>query len=122
MMVRRWGRIVNIASPSGIREPQDRPTTPLPKGLIGLTRSLARDRARGAGQRRGPGLIGADMTNQMNEGAKNSRLVSLRRMGTSAKWRPRCFLARAGKLYYRASHRRRRAILIMGAGSRKIGG
>jgi len=88
MMVRRWGRIINIASPSGLRGTAGQANYSAAKaGLIGLTRSLARE----LGPQRvlvnavAPGLIGTDMTNQMNEGEREKllALVSLRRMGSS---------------------------------------
>jgi 3-oxoacyl-[acyl-carrier protein] reductase len=89
MMVRRWGRIINIASPSGMRGTAGQANYSAAKaGLIGLTRSLARE----LGPQRvlvnavAPGLIETDMTSRMNEGEREKllALVSLRRMGSSA--------------------------------------
>jgi len=89
MMVRRFGRIINIASPSGMRGTAGQANYSAAKaGLIGLTRSLARE----LGPQRvlvnavAPGLIETDMTSQMNEGEREKllALVSLRRMGSSA--------------------------------------
>jgi len=88
MMVRRWGRIINIASPSGIRGTAGQANYSAAKaGLIGLTRSLARE----LGPQRvlvnavAPGLIETDMTNRMEAGERDKllALVSLRRMGSS---------------------------------------
>lgn len=88
MLLRRWGRIINVSSPSA--------RMPLPgqagyaaskAGLEGFTRALSRDLA-GKGvlvNAVSPGLIDTDMLERMPAGARESYLeaVPLRRAGTS---------------------------------------
>lgn len=89
MLLRRWGRIVNITSPSA--------TVPLPgqanyaaskAGLVGLTRALARELA-GHGvlvNAVSPGMIDTDMLAVMPAAAKARALtaVAAGRVGTPA--------------------------------------
>jgi 3-oxoacyl-[acyl-carrier protein] reductase len=93
MMVRRWGRIINIASPSGIRGTAGQANYSAAKaGLIGLTRALARE----FGPQSvlvnavAPGLIETDMTSQMKEGSAKNSWPSCRsaEWGAPTKWRP----------------------------------
>jgi 3-oxoacyl-[acyl-carrier protein] reductase len=87
MMRRRFGRIINIASPSGLLGTAGQANYSAAKaGLIGLTRALSRE----LGPQRvlvnavAPGLIETDMTREMGEPNREKlrALVSLRRMGT----------------------------------------
>jgi 3-oxoacyl-[acyl-carrier protein] reductase len=86
MMVRRFGRIINIVSPSALLGTAGQANYSAAKaGLVGLTRSLARE----LGPHQvlvnavAPGLIDTDMTKQMKhqDREKLLELVSLRRMG-----------------------------------------
>jgi 3-oxoacyl-[acyl-carrier protein] reductase len=88
MMVRRWGRIVNLTSPSGMAGNAGQSNYAAAKaGLIGLTRSLAKELGpQGVLVNAvSPGLIETDMTRGMSAGERDKllALVSLRRMGTS---------------------------------------
>ena len=87
MLLRRWGRIINITSPSA--------SMPLPgqsnyaaskAGLVGFTRALSRDLA-GKGvlvNAVSPGLIGTDMLESMPPAAREANLkaVPVGRAGT----------------------------------------
>lgn len=89
MLLRRWGRIVNITSPSA--------TMPLPgqanyaaskAGLIGLTRALSRELAAHGVlvNAVSPGMIETDMLNAMPAAAKAKALeaVAAGRVGTTS--------------------------------------
>lgn len=88
MMRRRWGRIVNVSSPSA-RMPLPGQTSYAASkaGLEGFTRALSRDLAsRGVLVNAvAPGLIETDMLQQMTPAARASALeaVPLKRAGTS---------------------------------------
>ncbi len=87
MMLRRFGRIINIVSPSGLLGTVGQANYSAAKaGLIGLTRALARE----FGPQKvlvnavAPGLIETDMTREMQPAERDRllALVSLRRMGS----------------------------------------
>lgn len=87
MMVRRWGRIVNIASASGTLGKAGQANYSAAKaGLIGLTRALARELGREGVlvNAVAPGLIETDLTANLKDGEREKLLdlVSLRRMGS----------------------------------------
>jgi 3-oxoacyl-[acyl-carrier protein] reductase len=83
MLYKRWGRIVNVASLSGIKGlPGQANYAAAKAGLIGATKALAQETAR-----RGvtvnavaPGFVESDMTRDLNQ-AELSRLVPMNRFG-----------------------------------------
>ena len=86
MMVRRWGRIINIASASGhVALPGQSNYAASKAGLIGLTRALARELAphRVLVNAVSPGLIDTDMISPMKLEDRDAllRRVALQRMG-----------------------------------------
>jgi 3-oxoacyl-[acyl-carrier protein] reductase len=87
MIRQRQGSIINMSSVVGVHGNGGQANYAASKaGLIGLTKSLARETA-GRGVRVNaiaPGLIGSDMTGAMPEAAKEKMLdlIPLRRMGT----------------------------------------
>jgi 3-oxoacyl-[acyl-carrier protein] reductase len=88
MMVRRTGRIINIVSLSGTAGNAGQANYAAAKaGLVGLTRSLARELGPHGVlvNAVSPGLIDTDLTRAMNEKERDRllALVSLRRMGTA---------------------------------------
>ncbi len=87
MMRERWGRIVNISSVVGeMGNPGQANYVASKAGLIGLTKSLARE----VGSRNitvnavAPGFIGTDMTHGLNDELKRKMIdeTPLKRMGT----------------------------------------
>ena len=80
-MVRsRWGRIVNISSVAGLRgSPGQANYSAAKAGLIGLTRSLAREVA----SRKitvnaiAPGLVATDLTSDLNDEQRNRLLADI---------------------------------------------
>jgi 3-oxoacyl-[acyl-carrier protein] reductase len=88
MLLRRWGRIINIASVSGdVGEIGQASYAASKAGLLGLTRTLAREFARQnvLVNAVSPGLIETDMIAEMgaDKRAQLLRDVSLGRVGTS---------------------------------------
>ena len=87
MIRQRQGSIINMSSVVGVHGNGGQANYAASKaGLIGLTKSLARETA-GRGVRVNaiaPGLIGSDMTGAMPEAAKEKMLehIPLRQMGT----------------------------------------
>lgn len=86
MMLKRWGRIINIVSPSGLMGTAGQANYSAAKaGLVGLTRSLARELApQGVLVNAvSPGLIDTDMLARMPEKARAEHLrhVALGRTG-----------------------------------------
>ena len=87
MLLRRWGRIVNITSPSAeVPLPGQANYAASKAGLVGLTRALSRDLA-GKGvlvNAVSPGLIDTDMLNAMPLAAREAhmRTVAIGRAGT----------------------------------------
>ena len=86
MMRERWGRIINISSVVGeMGNPGQANYVASKAGLIGLTKSLARE----VGSRNitvnavAPGFIGTDMTSELSEELKQKMIdnTPLRRMG-----------------------------------------
>lgn len=87
MMRERWGRIVNISSVVGeMGNPGQANYVASKAGLIGLTKSLARE----VGSRNitvnavAPGFVGTDMTHGLSEELKQKMIAEtpLKRMGT----------------------------------------
>jgi len=87
MMRERWGRIVNISSVVGeMGNPGQANYVASKAGLIGLTKSLARE----VGSRNitvnaiAPGFVGTDMTHSLGDELKQKMIneTPLRRMGT----------------------------------------
>ena len=89
MLLRRWGRIVNITSPSArMPLPGQSSYAASKAGLVGLTRALSRDLA-GKGvlvNAVSPGLIETDMLDSMPAVAREAQLqaVAMGRTGTPA--------------------------------------
>lgn len=86
MLLRRWGRIVNVSSPSALMPLRGQASYAASKaGLEGFTRALSRDlAAKGVLVNAvAPGLIETDMLNDMPEAARNDHLraVALGRVG-----------------------------------------
>ncbi len=83
---KRWGRIVNISSVSGLMgNPGQINYSAAKAGMIGLTKTIARELA-GRGvtcNAVAPGFIATDMTDQMTDQAKNLALqnIPMKRMG-----------------------------------------
>ena len=87
MLLRRWGRIINITSPSAFMALPGQANYAASKaGLIGLTKALSRDLAsRGVLVNAvSPGLIETDMLSAMPEGSREAYLkaVAIGRVGT----------------------------------------
>jgi 3-oxoacyl-[acyl-carrier protein] reductase len=87
MLLRRWGRIINVSSPSARMPLAGQSAYAASKaGLEGLTRALSRDLA-GKGvlvNAVSPGLIGTDMLDTMPPAAREAHLraVAVGRVGT----------------------------------------
>lgn len=89
MMIRRWGRIINVSSPSArMPLPGQAAYAASKAGLEGFTRGLSRDlAARGVLVNAvSPGLIQTDMLDAMPAGAREAHLkaVPIGRVGTPA--------------------------------------
>lgn len=89
MLLRRWGRIVNITSPSAIMPLAGQANYAASKaGLVGLTRALSRELAAHGVlvNAVSPGMIDTDMLASMPEAARAHALdaVAARRVGTTA--------------------------------------
>lgn len=88
MLLRRWGRIINVSSPSArMPLPGQASYAASKAGLEGFTRALSRDLA-GKGvlvNAVSPGLIATDMLDRMPAAAREGYLeaIPLRRAGTS---------------------------------------
>jgi 3-oxoacyl-[acyl-carrier protein] reductase len=87
MLLRRWGRIINITSPSAFMALPGQANYAASKaGLIGLTKALSRDLAsRGVLVNAvSPGLIETDMLSAMPKGSREAYLkaVAIGRVGT----------------------------------------
>ena len=88
MLLRRWGRIVNITSPSAIMPLPGQANYAASKaGLVGLTRALSRELAAHGVlvNAVSPGMIDTDMLASMPEAARAHALdaVAARRVGTT---------------------------------------
>lgn len=88
MMKKRNGRIINITSVAGVMgNPGQANYSASKAGLIGLTKSIAREVAsRGITVNAiAPGLVKTDMTDQMPESARQQmvQMVPIQRMGTA---------------------------------------
>ena len=86
MMLRRWGRIINIASASAnVGQPGQASYSASKAGLVGLTRTLARESAPHGVlvNAVSPGFIESDMTTDLTPGVRKTILerVALRRPG-----------------------------------------
>jgi 3-oxoacyl-[acyl-carrier protein] reductase len=86
MMLRRWGRIINLVSPSGLMGTAGQANYSAAKaGLVGLTRALARELAPHGilANAISPGLIDTDMVRQLPEKLRAEHLaqVPLGRLG-----------------------------------------
>ena len=87
MLLRRWGRIINVSSPSArMPLPGQSAYAASKAGLEGLTRALSRDLA-GKGvlvNAVSPGLIETEMLDTMSEAAREAHLraVAVGRLGT----------------------------------------
>ena len=86
MMLRRWGRIINIVSASAnVGQPGQASYSASKAGLVGLTRTLARESAPHGVlvNAVSPGFIESDMTTDLTPGVRKTILerVALRRPG-----------------------------------------
>ena len=86
MMLRRWGRIINITSASAkVGQPGQASYSASKAGLVGLTRTLARETAPHGVlvNAVSPGFIESDMTTDLTPGVRKTILerVALRRPG-----------------------------------------
>ncbi len=89
MLLRRWGRIVNITSPSAVMPlPGQANYAAAKAGLVGLTRALSRELATHGVlvNAVSPGMIDTDMLEAMPAAARDKALaaVPLARVGTTA--------------------------------------
>ena len=86
MMLRRWGRIINIASASAyVGQPGQAGYSASKAGLLGLTRTLAREAAPHGVlvNAVSPGFIESDMTTELTPGVRKAILerIALHRPG-----------------------------------------
>ena len=115
MLLRRWGRIINVSSPSARMPLAGQASYAASKaGLEGLTRALSRDlAAKGVLVNAvSPGLIETEMLEAMPAAARAAHLkaVAIGRAGTPTEVGVgrRVSRVRRGELHHRAGHRRRR--------------
>ncbi len=115
MLLRRWGRIINVSSPSArMPLPGQTAYAASKAGLEGFTRALSRDlAAKGVLVNAvAPGLIETDMLQAMPAAAREAYMaaVAIGRPGTAARSGVARRLPRVGRgeLHHRPGHRRRR--------------